>query len=88
MNNLCHIVFQICHWHLKVGPNMAQALLQGFLFSLVPDATALGMPYSKISLEHKTVINELDLTVVNPDIDMLPFEAQVKIASMGIEKDE
>lgn len=46
------------------------------------------MPYSKISLEHKTVINELDLTVVNPDIDMLPFEAQVKIASMGIEKDE
>lgn len=46
------------------------------------------MPYSKISLEHKPVINELDLTVVNPVIDMLPFQAQVKIASTGIEKNE
>lgn len=39
-------------------------------------------------MEHKTVINELDLTLVNPVTDMLTFQAQGKIAFMGIEKDE
>lgn len=46
------------------------------------------MPYYKTRLKHKTVINELDLTLVNPVTDMLTFQAQGKIAFMGIEKDE
>lgn len=61
---------------------------KGFLFSLALEATALEMPYYKTRLEHKIVINELDLTLVNPVTDMLTFQAQGKIVFMGTEKDE
>lgn len=61
---------------------------RGFLFSLVPEATALEMPYYKTRLEHKSVINELDLTLVNPVTDILTFQAPGKIAFVGVEKDE
>jgi len=55
---------------------------------LVLEATTLQMPFYKTRLEHKTVINELGLTRVNPVTYVLTFQAQGKIAFMGRANDE